>query len=142
MCSSDLVAGVQPQSETVWRQADRYGVPRICFMNKLDRLGADFLKSAKTIEDRLGATALICQLQIGWEHELKGMVDLIKMKGIVWNDESMGADYDVIDIPEDLVDQANEYREKMLETIVEQDEDVMEKYLEGEEPDEIGRAHV
>ena len=134
--SFEGVAGVQPQSETVWRQADRYGVPRICFMNKLDRLGADFLKSAKTIEDRLGATALICQLQIGWEHELKGMVDLIKMKGIVWNDESMGADYDVIDIPEDLVDQANEYREKMLETIVEQDEDVMEKYLEGEEPDE------
>ena len=130
------VAGVQPQSETVWRQADRYGVPRICFMNKLDRLGADFLKSAQTIEDRLGATALICQLQIGWEHELKGMVDLIQMKGIVWNDESMGADYEVIDIPEDLVDQANEYREKMLETIVEQDEDVMEKYLEGEEPDE------
>ena len=92
--------------------------------------------SNKTIEDRLGATALICQLQIGWEGDLKGMVDLVQMKGIVWNDESMGADYEIIDIPEDLVDQAAEYREKMLETIVEQDEDVMEAYLEGEEPDE------
>ena len=120
------VAGVQPQSETVWRQADRYGVPRICFMNKLDRLGADFLRATQTIEDRLGATPLICQLQIGYEGELKGMVDLVKMNAVVWNDETMGADYDVIDIPDDLKDQAAEYREKLLETIVEQDEEVME----------------
>jgi len=128
------VAGVQPQSETVWRQADRYGVPRMCFINKLDRMGADFLKATQTIEDRLGATPLILQLQIGFEGDLKGMVDLLKMKAIVWNDESMGADYEEEEIPADLLDQAQEYREKLIEIAVEQDEEVMERYLEGEEP--------
>ena len=101
----------------------------MCFINKLDRMGADFLKATQTIEDRLGATPLILQLQIGYEGELKGMVDLLKMKAIVWNDESMGADYDEEEIPADLMDQAIEYREKLIEIAVEQDEDVMERYL-------------
>ncbi len=129
------VAGVQPQSETVWRQADRYGVPRMCFINKLDRMGADFLRATQTIEDRLGATPLILNLQIGFEGEFAGVVDLIKMKAIIWDGEDLGATFREEEIPADLQDQAAEYREKLVELAVEQDEAAMEAYLEGDEPD-------
>ena len=129
------VAGVQPQSETVWRQADRYGVPRMCFINKLDRMGADFLRATQTIEDRLGATPLILNLQIGYEGDFVGVVDLIKMKAIIWDGEDLGATFNEVEIPDDLKDQAAEYREKLVELAVEQDEDAMEAYLEGNEPD-------
>ena len=129
------VAGVQPQSETVWRQADRYGVPRMCFINKLDRMGADFLRATQTIEDRLGATPLILNLQIGYEGDFVGVVDLVKMKAIIWDGEDLGASFNEVDIPEDLADQAAEYREKLVELAVEQDEEAMEAYLEGNEPD-------
>ncbi len=136
VCVFDSVAGVEPQSETVWRQADKYGVPRICFINKMDRTGADFYRCVDMIVDRLGATPLVLQLPIGAEAEYKGLVDLIKMKGIVWKDENLGADYEEIDIPADLADKAAEYREKLIETAVEQDDGAMEAYLEGTEPDE------
>jgi elongation factor G len=129
----DGVAGVEPQSETVWRQADKYGVPRICFVNKLDRTGANFYMCVDMIEDRLGAKPLVIQIPIGTEDKLRGLVDLVKMKGIVWNDESLGADYEYIDIPADLKDKAEEYREKLLETAVEVDDVLMEKYLGGED---------
>ena len=131
----DGVAGVEPQSETVWRQADKYRVPRMCFINKLDRTGADFYYCVQSIIDRLGATPLVLYLPIGAESDLKGVVDLVNNRGIVWKDESLGAEFEYIDIPADLADKAAEYREKMIETVVEQDDDVMEKYLEGEEPD-------
>lgn len=132
----DGVAGVEPQSETVWRQADKYGVPRMCFINKLDRTGADFFMCVDMIVDRLGATPLVLQLPIGLEDQLKGVVDLVKMKGIVWKDESLGAEFDEVDIPDDLKAQADEYREKLIETAVEADDNVMEQYLEGNEPSE------
>ena len=131
----DGVAGVEPQSETVWRQADKYRVPRMCFINKLDRTGADFYYCVQSIIDRLGANPLVLYLPIGAESDLKGVVDLVNNRGIVWKDESLGAEFEYIDIPADLADKAAEYREKMIETVVEQDDDVMEKYLEGEEPD-------
>jgi elongation factor G len=131
----DGVAGVEPQSETVWRQADKYGVPRMCFINKLDRTGADFYYCVQSIIDRLGATPLVMYLPIGAESDLKGVVDLVNMRGIVWQDESLGAKFDYIDIPAELADKAAEYRHNLLETIVEQDDDVMMAYLEGEEPD-------
>lgn len=130
----DGVAGVEPQSETVWRQADKYGVPRMCFVNKMDRTGADFYMCVDMIVDRLGATPLVLQLPIGAEENFKGVVDLVKMKGIVWNDESMGADYDEIDIPDDLQAKAEEYHEKLVEAAVELDDDLMESYLNGEQP--------
>ncbi len=132
----DGVAGVEPQSETVWRQADKYGVPRMCFINKLDRTGANFFRCVDMIVDRLGATPLILQLPIGLEDQLRGVVDLVKMKGIVWEDESLGANFEYIDIPDDLKEQAAEYREKLIETAVEQDDAAMEAYLEGNEPSE------
>jgi len=131
----DGVAGVEPQSETVWRQADKYGVPRMCFINKLDRTGADFYYCVKSIVDRLGAVPLVLYLPIGAESDLKGVVDLVNMRGIVWTDESLGANFEYVAIPADLADQAAEYREKLLETAVEQDDDVMEAYLDGAEPD-------
>jgi len=131
----DGVAGVEPQSETVWRQADKYGVPRMCFINKLDRTGADFYYCVQSIIDRLGATPLVMYLPIGAESDLKGVVDLVSNRGIVWLDESLGAKFDYVDIPADMVDKAAEYREKLIETVVEQDDDVMEKYLDGNEPD-------
>jgi elongation factor G len=131
----DGVAGVEPQSETVWRQADKYGVPRMCFINKLDRTGADFYYCVQSIIDRLGAKPLVLYLPIGAESDLKGVVDLVNMRGIVWQDESLGAKFDYVDIPADLADKAAEYREALLETVVEQDDDVMEAYLEGQEPD-------
>ena len=129
----DGVAGVEPQSETVWRQADKYGVPRMCFVNKLDRTGADFFRCVSMIEDRLGANPLVLQLPVGIEENLKGVVDLIRMKAIIWKDESLGAEFDVVDVPDDLKDKAEEYREKLIETAVEADDELMEAYLGGEE---------
>ncbi len=132
----DGVAGVEPQSETVWRQADKYGVPRMCFINKLDRTGADFYYCVQSIFDRLGAVPLVLYLPIGAESDLKGVVDLVNMRGIVWQAEDLGAKYEFIDIPADLADKAAEYREKLVETAVEQDDAAMEAYLEsGEAPD-------
>ena len=131
----DGVAGVEPQSETVWRQADKYGVPRMCFINKLDRTGADFYYCVQSIIDRLGAIPLVLTLPIGAEADLKGIVDLVNMRGIVWEDESLGANFNYTEIPADLADKAAEYREKLLELAVEQDDDVLEAYLEGNEPD-------
>ena len=133
----DGVAGVEPQSETVWRQADKYNVPRMCFVNKLDRMGADFYRCVDMIVDRLGATPLVTQLPIGSEDQFQGVVDLIKMKAIVWQAEDLGAKFDYLDIPADLADKAAEYRSKLVELAVEQDDAIMETYLEtGEEPDE------
>jgi len=136
------VGGVEPQSETVWRQADKYRVPRIAFVNKMDRIGADFFRGIAMIKDRLKANPVPLQIPIGSEENYKGVVDLVEMKGIVWNDESMGATYDVIDIPADLVDQAQEYRDAMIEEISSHDDDLMDKYLGGEEltKDEIKAA--
>ncbi|MBX7482655.1 elongation factor G [Qipengyuania qiaonensis] len=131
----DGVAGVEPQSETVWRQADKYGVPRMCFINKLDRTGADFYYCVQSIIDRLGAIPLVLYLPIGAESDLKGVVDLVNNRGIVWEDDGLGATFNYVDIPADLADKAAEYREKLIETAVEQDDDVMEAYLEGEAPD-------
>ena len=131
----DSVAGVEPQSETVWRQADKYKVPRICFVNKMDRMGADFFRCVDMIVDRLGAQPLVLQLPIGAEADFVGVVDLVKMKAIRWKDESLGAEFVEEDIPADLADQAAEYREKLIELAVEQDDDAMEAYLEGNEPD-------
>ncbi|WP_138379497.1 elongation factor G [Luteithermobacter gelatinilyticus] len=131
----DSVAGVEPQSETVWRQADKYKVPRMCFVNKMDRMGANFFRCVEMIKDRLGAVPLVTQLPIGAEAEFEGMVDLLKMKAIVWDDESMGANYVEKDIPADLQDDADAYRMELIETVVEQDEAAMEAYLEGNEPD-------
>jgi len=132
----DANAGVEPQTETVWRQADKYKVPRMVFVNKMDKIGADFFNSVKMIEQRLGANPIVLQLPIGAESKFQGCVDLIKMRGIVWEDESLGAKYHYVDIPADLADRAKEYREKMIETAVELDEAAMEAYLEGAEPDE------
>ncbi|WP_126172414.1 elongation factor G [Altericroceibacterium xinjiangense] len=131
----DGVAGVEPQSETVWRQADKYGVPRMCFINKLDRTGADFYYCVQSIIDRLGAKPLVLYLPIGAESNLKGVVDLVNNRGIVWEDESLGAKFNYVDIPEDLQDKAADYREKLIELAVEQDDEAMEAYLEGNEPD-------
>jgi elongation factor G len=132
----DSVAGVEPQSETVWRQADKYKVPRICFVNKMDRTGADFYRCVRMIVDRLGAQPLVLQLPLGSEADYLGVVDLISMKAIVWEDESLGAKFNIQDIPADMADQAAEYREKMVELAVEQDDAAMEAYLDGNEPDE------
>ena len=125
--------GVQPQSETVWRQADKYNVPRIGYVNKMDRSGADFFETVQQMKDILGANPCPVQIPIGAEENFKGVVDLIKMKAILWHDETMGAEYDIEEIPADLVDEANEWREKMLETAASYDDALMEKYLEGAE---------
>ena len=142
VCVFDGVAGVEPQSETVWRQADKYGVPRICFINKLDRAGASFDRSFQSILDRLGANAVAMQIPIGLEDQFKGVVDLITMKAFVWNDEAKGANYDITEIPADLVEAAKEAREKLVEAVSAIDDDLMVKYLEGEEvsEDEIRKA--
>jgi elongation factor G len=129
----DGVAGVEPQSETVWRQADKYGVPRICFINKLDRAGASFDRSFESIITRLGANPVALQIPIGLEDQLKGVVDLIQMKGLIWKDETKGAEYEVVDIPEDLKEGAAAAREKLIEAVASIDDDLMHKYLEGEE---------
>jgi len=132
----DSVAGVEPQSETVWRQADKYRVPRMCFVNKMDRMGANFYRCVDMIVTRLGAVPLVTQLPIGSEAEFEGLIDLVKMKEIIWKDESLGAEFEYRDIRDDLKDQADEYRAKMVELAVEMDDAVMEAYLEGNEPDE------
>ena len=130
----DSVAGVEPQSETVWRQADKYHVPRICFVNKMDRIGANFFRTVDMIIDRLGAVPLVIHLPIGTEADFTGLVDLIQMKAIRWKDETMGAEYVLEEIPESLKAQAEEYRAKLVETAVEQDDDALEAYLSGTEP--------
>jgi elongation factor G len=128
----DAVAGVEPQSETVWRQADKYGVPRFAYINKMDRTGADFFNSVETMKDRLGANPLPIQLPIGAEENFKGVVDLVKMKGLIWTDE-LGAAYEEIEIPEDLTDQAEEYRTQLIEACADYDEELMEAFLGEEE---------
>jgi elongation factor G len=128
----DAVAGVQPQSETVWRQADKYSVPRICFINKMDRVGADFYHSVDTIVDRLKCRPVPIQLPIGAEEKFLGVVDLVEMRGIVWRDETLGSQYDVVEIPDDLKEKAKEYRDHMIEAISEHDEALMHKFIEGE----------
>ena len=132
----DGVAGVEPQSETVWRQADKYKVPRMCFVNKLDRTGADFYRCVDMIKERLGATPLVLQIPIGAESDLKGVVDLVKMKGLVWEAEDLGAKFNEVEIPGDLKEKAEKYRQELIETAVEQDEKLMEAYLDGKEIDE------
>jgi len=132
----DSVAGVEPQSETVWRQADKYGVPRSCFVNKMDRIGADFFRCVDMMVDRLGARPMVMQLPIGSESDFVGLVDLIQMKAVRWLDESLGAKFEIEDIPADLADQAAEYRERLVEMAVEMDDEAMEAYLEGNEPSE------
>ncbi|WP_419854769.1 elongation factor G [Candidatus Poriferisodalis sp.] len=131
----DGVAGVEPQTETVWRQADRYGVPRMCFINKLDRTGASFFGSLASIEDRLTPNTAVLQLPIGLEADFEGVVDLVEMNAVVWKGDDLGATYDIVDIPADLADQASEYRSKLLERLADVDEDIMLAYLEGEEVD-------
>lgn len=131
----DGVAGVEPQSETVWRQADKYGVPRMCFINKLDRTGANFKYCVQSIIDRLGAKPAVLYIPIGLEADLKGLVDLVHNRAIIWKDESLGADFFYEDIPADLADEAAKYRSDLIELAVEQDDVAMEAYLEGNEPD-------
>ena len=132
----DSVAGVEPQSETVWRQADKYHVPRMCFVNKMDRIGANFYRCVEMIVDRLGAQPLVINLPVGSESDFEGVVDLVRMKAVIWKGDDLGANYDVLDIPAELQDKAAEYREKLVEMAVEQDEEAMEAYLEGTEPSE------
>jgi elongation factor G len=143
----DSVAGVEPQTETVWRQANKYRVPRMCFVNKMDRIGADFYRTVQMVKDRLEATTAVIQLPIGAggpesAKPFVGLVDLVKMKALIWRDEELGAKWDEVDIPADMVDQANQYREELLETIATSDDAFMEKYLGGEEVtvEEVKRA--
>ncbi len=143
----DSVAGVEPQTETVWRQANKYRVPRMCFVNKMDRIGADFYRTVEMVKDRLAATTAVIQIPIGAggpesAKPFVGLVDLVKMKALIWHDEELGAKWDEVDIPADMVDQADQYREELLETIATSDDDLMEKYLAGEElsVEEIKRA--
>ena len=130
----DGVAGVEPQSETVWRQADKYNVPRMCFVNKLDRTGANFFMTIDMITDRLGAYPLVIQLPIGSENSFKGIVDLVSNKAIIWKEEKLGALFSIQDIPEDLVNQSKKYRDKLIEKVVEENDQIMESYLNGKEP--------
>ena len=136
VCVLDSNQGVEPQTETVWRQGDRYNVPRIVFCNKMDKIGADFFQCLKDIVDRLGAKPVAVQLPIGAENQFRGVIDLVRMVGVVWDEETLGAKYHDIEIPAELVDQAKEYREKLIEAAVELDDDAMTAYLEGKEPDE------
>ena len=135
VCVFDSVAGVEPQSETVWRQADRYGVPRVCFVNKMDRIGADFDRCVSMIRERLGATPLVVQLPVGVEARYAGAVDLISMKALLWKDETLGAEYVEAEIPADMTDAAQAARESLVLAAVEHDDAVLEAFLEGEEPD-------
>jgi elongation factor G len=132
----DAVAGVEPQSETVWRQADKYDVPRICFVNKMDRVGAEFHRCVEMIVTRLGATPAVVQLPWGVEADFRGVIDLIRMRALLWTTEGKGDKYDVVDMPADHADAAREWRDKLLETVAENDDDMMEMYLSGEEPTE------
>ena len=127
----DAVAGVQPQSETVWRQADKYRVPRICFINKMDRVGADFYRSVDTIVDRLKCRPVAIQIPVGAEDQFKGIVDLVTMKARVWRDETLGAEFDEVEIPADLLEKAKEYRDKMIEAVSESDDHLFAKFVEG-----------
>src|SRR5579883_705988 len=127
----DAVAGVQPQSETVWRQADKYGVPRICFINKMDRVGADFYHSIDTIVDRLKCRPVAIQIPVGAEDQFKGVIYLVTMKARIWRDETLGAQYDDVDIPADLLDRAKSYREQMVEAVAESDDHLFAKFVEG-----------
>ena len=136
VCVLDSNQGVEPQTETVWRQGDRYDVPRIVFCNKMDKIGADFFQCLKDIVDRLGAKPVAVQLPIGAENQFRGVIDLVRMVGVVWDEETLGAKYHDIEIPAELLDQAKEYREKLIEAAVELDDDAMTAYLEGKEPDE------
>jgi elongation factor G len=136
VCLFDGVAGVEPQSETVWRQADKYGVPRICFANKMDRMGANFFRCVDMIIDRLGATPAVCTLPIGIEADFKGVIDLVRNRAIIWKDETLGAEFYYDEIPADMKEQAAEYRQKLIETVLEVDDAALESYLEGNEPDE------
>jgi elongation factor G len=131
----DSVAGVEPQSETVWRQADKYNVPRICFVNKMDRTGADFYRCVQMMIDRLGTKPCVVQLPYGTEADHKGIIDLVAMKAYVWKDETLGAKFEEIEIPADYKAKADEWRHKMVEMVVEMDDLVMEQYLDGKEPD-------
>jgi elongation factor G len=133
------VGGVEPQTETVWRQADKYGVPRIAFVNKMDRLGADFFRVVKMIEDRLGARPVALQLPIGSEEKFAGIIDLVQMKAVIWEDDSLGAKFRVEAIPESMIAEAHQYRDKLLEAVADCDEAIMEKYLEGKE---IGESEL
>ena len=136
VCVLDSNQGVEPQTETVWRQGDRYNVPRIVFCNKMDKVGADYFQCLKDIVDRLGAKPVALQLPIGAEAGFKGIIDLVRMVGVVWDEETLGAKYHDVEIPAELLDQAKEYREKLVEAAVELDDDAMTAYLEGKEPDE------
>ena len=136
VCVFDSVAGVEPQSETVWRQADKYGVPRMCFVNKMDRVGADFYRCVDMIVERLGASPLVIQLPLGSESNFKGVIDLILMKAIVWQEETLGAKFTYEEIPDDIKADSEKYREKLIEMVVELDDTIMEKYLDGTMPSE------
>jgi elongation factor G len=136
VCVLDSNQGVEPQTETVWRQGDKYKVPRIVFANKMDKTGADFYKCLDDIVKRLGAKPVAIQLPIGAESDFKGIIDLIRMKGVVWDDDQLGASYRDIEIPADMVEKAKQYREQMVEAAVEMDDAAMEAYLDGNEPDE------
>lgn len=129
----DGVAGVEPQSETVWRQADKYNVPRMCFVNKMDRMGADFFRCVKMMVDRLGTNPLVIQLPVGVEDTFKGVIDLVKMQAIIWNNEDLGASYQYQDVPTDLQQMAEEYRSKLLEAIADVDDELLDKYLSAQE---------
>ena len=131
----DGVAGVEPQSETVWRQADKYAVPRICFVNKMDRVGADFFRCVDMLKNRLGARPVVMQLPIGSEAEFTGVVDLVEMQSVTWMDETLGAEFVCGEIPPDMAAQAAEYREKLIEAALDFDDAAMEAYLEGKQPD-------
>src|SRR5271169_1861490 len=128
----DAVHGVEPQSETVWRQADKYSVPRICFINKMDRVGADFFRSVETIIDRLKARPVPIQIPVGAEDQFKGIIDLVEMKAVLWRDETLGAKFDVVEIPAELLEKAKTYREQMIEAVSEFDDALFEKFINGE----------
>ena len=132
----DANQGVEPQTETVWRQGDKYNVPRMIFVNKMDKIGADFYDCVQSVIDRLGAKPLVLQLPIGVESYFKGIVDLVRMKGVIWDEDTLGASFRDVDIPADLIDKAKEYHDKLVETAVELDDDVLHAYLEGQHPDE------
>src|SRR5438067_226405 len=136
VCVLDSNQGVEPQTETVWRQGDKYKVPRIVFCNKMDKVGADFFQCLKDIVDRLGAKPVPIQLPIGAEQQFKGIIDLVRMKAVIWDEETLGAKYHDVEIPAEILEQAREYREKMVEAAVELDDDAMAAYLDGKEPDE------
>jgi len=136
VCVLDSNQGVEPQTETVWRQGDKYRVPRIVLCNKMDKTGADYFQCLKDIVDRLGAKPVAIQLPIGAENQFKGVIDLVRMVGVVWDEETLGAEYHDIEIPAELLDQAKDYREKLIEAAVELDDDAMAAYLDGQEPDE------